>query len=263
MDKAQVKLVLQALRPNGRDAAQPVFAEALAQVETDAELGAWWRAQQAFDRQVAAKLDQVPLPDDLRATIVAGRKIEQFRPRPQMGLWLAAAAVLAILCVAGTLLQISASAPVSRTEYTALVLPLLNHDAPSLGMTSADHAKIAAWLKERNAPMGDLPDKMAALPTVGCQKFMVHGRAVSLICFALAGGGVAHLFIVDRQALSDPPGPSPPEMQEVQGWSTASWSDTRMSYMLATQAGPDALKQLLGFQAPGRRQFFVSSSPPR
>ena len=263
MDKQQVKLVLQALRPNGQDAAKPAFAEALALAKADAELEAWWAAQQDFDRRVAAKLGEVPLPADLRATILAGRKIEQFQPRPQMGLWLAAAAVLAILCVAGTLMQVAAHAPVTRTEYTASVLTFLNHDAPVLGMTSSDHTKIEAWLKERDAPMGTLPAKMAALPTVGCQKYVLHGHVVSLICFAMAGGGLAHLFIVDRQALSDPPGPSSPDMQQIQGWSTASWSDTRMSYMLATQAGPDSLKQLLGFQASGPPRSFASASPPR
>jgi hypothetical protein len=61
----------------------------------------------------------------------------------------------------------------------------------------------------------------------------------------MAGGGIAHLFIVDQQALSDPPGNNSPEFNQVQGWSTAAWSDGRMSYLLATEAGPDALKQLL------------------
>jgi hypothetical protein len=263
MDNPQVKLVLQALRPNGQDAGQPVFAEAQARAAGDPELTVWWEAQQAFDRRVVAKLEEIAPPSDLRATILAGRKIEEFRPPPRLGSWLAAAAMLAILCFAGTLLQISASGPVALTEYTASVLPLLDHDAPLLGMTSSDHAKIAAWLKERNAPMGTLPGKMAALPTVGCQKFVVHGHVVSLICFAMAGGGLAHLFIVDRQALTDPPGPSPPETGKVQGWSTAAWSDQRMTYMLATQAGPDALKQLLGFQPASPPRLFASASPSR
>jgi hypothetical protein len=245
VDKPEAKLVLQACRPAGRDAALPAFAEALAFAESDPELKAWWEAQQAFDRRVAAKLKELPLPADLRSTILVGRKIEQFTPRPHLSSWLAAAAAVAIVCVAGTVMQISATGPVTRTEYAAAILPLLNHDAPALAMTSPDHDKIAAWLKERDAPMGNLPAKMAALPAVGCQRFVVHGHAVSLICFALTGGGIAHLFIVNRQALSDPPADNAPEFNQDQGWSTASWSDVRMSYMLATRAGPDALKQLL------------------
>lgn len=245
MDKQEAKLVLQARHPNDPDTAQPAFAEALALVESDPELKAWWEAQQAFDLRVAAKLEKVPVPADLRTAILAGRKIEQLTPRPHLAFWLAAAAVVAILCVAGTSMQISSSGSLARAEYAASILPLLNNDAPALGMTSPDHDKIAAWLKEQNAPMGTLPPGMSALPTVGCQKFIVHGHTVSLICFALTGGGIAHLFIVDRRAVSDPRDANGPEFNQIQGWSTASWADDRMSYMLATQAGSDALKQLL------------------
>lgn len=245
MDKQEAKRVLQARRPNDPDTTQSAFAEALALAENDPELKAWWEAQQAFDLKVVAKLGEVPVPADLRGTILAGRKIEQLTPQPHFAFWLAAAAVVAILCVAGISMQNSAFGPLARTEYAASILPLLNNDDPALGMTSPDHDKIAAWLKAQNAPMGTLPPRMSSLPTVGCQKFVVHGHAVSLICFALAGGGVAHLFIVDRRAISDPRDANGPEFNQMQGWSTASWSDERMSYMLATQAGPDALKQLL------------------
>ncbi|MCE0523904.1 MAG: hypothetical protein LV480_13430 [Methylacidiphilales bacterium] len=245
MDKQEAKMLLQACRPDGRDAAQPAFAEALSFVESDPELKTWWQAQQAFDRRVAAKLEEVAIPADLRSTILAGQKIEQFTPRPRLSYWLAAAALVAILCVAGTLLQISATGPLAKADYAAAVLPLLNHDAPLLAMTSPDHDKVAAWLKERNAPMGGLPAKMDTLPTVGCQKYVVHGHNVSLICFALAGGGLAHLFVVNRTALTDPPADDSPEFNQMQGWSTAAWSDGQMSYILATQAGPDALRQLL------------------
>jgi hypothetical protein len=86
---------------------------------------------------------------------------------------------------------------------------------------------------------------MSTLPSVGCQKFVVQGHNVSLICFVMAGGKLVHLFVVDQQALADPPANNAPEFKQVQGWSTAAWSDGRMSYLLATQADPDALRQLL------------------
>jgi len=245
MDRHEAKVVLQALRPTDLTTHQPAVIEALVYVESDPELKAWWEAQQSFDLKVAEKLEKVPLPVDLRATILASRKIKQLTPQPHFALWVAAAAMVAFLCLAGTFMQISTTGPLAQTDYNATVLPLLNHDAPALAMTSSDHDKIAAWLKERNAPMGTLPAGMTALPTVGCQKFAVHGHTVSLICFVMVGGGLAHLFIVDQEALSDPPGNNSPEFNQVQGWSTAAWSDGRMSYLLATQAGPDALKQLL------------------
>ena len=250
MDKQEAKQVLQALRPSDLNSSDPMVIQALVVIEGNPELKAWWTAQQSFDRKVAAKLREIPIPAELRASLLSSGKITPFPSQPAAQphlsfFWLAAAAAVAILCVAGTFLHVSATAPLARSDYTADVLPLLNHDSPPLAMTSPDRGKIAAWLKERNAPMGTLPAGITALPTVGCQKFVVHGHAVSLICFALAGGGIAHLFIVDQRALADPPGNNAPEFDQVQEWATAAWSDGHMSYLLATEAGPDALKQLL------------------
>lgn len=245
MDKQEAKIVLQALRPNDPDSTQPAFAEALALVESDPELKAWWDAQQEFDRKVTAKLKEIPIPDDLRATILASRKIEKLTPRPSYSFWLAAAAVLAILCVAGSIMHYQLYGPQPKEEYANSVLALLGNNSPDLGILSTDRTKVMAWLKERHAPMGALPGKIASLPPVGCQKYQVHGHTVTLICFAMEGGGVAHLFIVKRNALLDPPANNAPEFGGSNGWCTAAWSDGHMSYLLATQAGDDALRKLL------------------
>jgi len=245
MDKQQAKLVLQALRPNDPDSTQPAFAEALALAESDPELKAWWEAQQQFDHKVSAKLKEVPIPEDLRATIMAGRKIEKFSPTPSFSFWLAAAALVAILCAAGSLMHYRLYGPQPKDEYVASVLPLLGHNSPDLGMVSSDREKLMAWLKERHAPMGVLPDKMASLPPVGCQKYQLHGHNITLICFTMEGGAVAHLFIVNRKALIDPPANNAPVFDEMNGWHTAVWSSGHMSYLLATQAGDAALKKLL------------------
>ena len=137
--------------PNGQDASQsqPAFAEALALVERDPELKAWWTAQQSFDRRVAAKLGEVPLPADLRATILAGRKIEQLTPQPHLALWLAAAASVAILCIIGTSLHTAAenARHVSSASYDEAALGFLGNNDPVLAMTSPDHDKLVAWLQ--------------------------------------------------------------------------------------------------------------------
>jgi hypothetical protein len=134
---------------------------------------------------------------------------------------------------------------VARAAYDDAALAFLGNDAPPLAMSSPDHDKLLAWLKEQNAPTGAMPAKMAALPSVGCQKFDVEGHKVSLICFVMTGGRLVHLFVIDQGDLQDPPGNSGPEFKRIQGWSTAAWSDGRMSYLLATQADSEALKQLL------------------
>jgi len=247
MDRREVKLVLQSLRPDDLTTNDPAAIEALVFVESDPDLKAWWETHQAFDQKVASQLKQVPIPSDLRENILNMRKIKQLPPQPpRLGLWLAAAAVMAILCVAGSFMHYAADGPLARADYAAAALPLLHENAPHLAMVSPDHDKLIAWLKENHAPIGTMTSPMNSLPTVGCQKFVIHGHNVTLICFALADGGVAHLFIVDQDALIDPPKKNEPEFGGMPGgWSIVSWSDDRMSYLLATTSGQDALKQLL------------------
>jgi hypothetical protein len=248
MNANEAKLVLQACRPNGEDSRLPFFAEALALAESDPELKTWWEAQQAFDQKISAKLKEVPVPSELRARLLTEGKVVQMPTSKLVPHWLAIAAIIVVLGVIGDLVvhPVSRTAPIARAEYSATALDFLGNDAPSLGMMSPEHDKVLAWLQERNAPTGSFPTThMTALPTVGCQKFMVKGHAVSLICFALTGGGIVHLFVVDEKGLADPPSSTGPEFKQIASWATASWSDGDKSYMLATQAGPDALRQLL------------------
>ena len=246
MDKQEAKLVLQARRPNDLDT-DPAFAEALALVETDRELRAWWEAQQAFDQKVAAKLEEIEPPEELRAAILGRGKIHRLPPQPFFPFWLSAAAAVAILCAVSASYHATklAARHISTDKYHEVTLTFLGNDTPSLGMMSPDHDKIMTWLKDQQAPMGQLPEKMASLPSVGCQKFMLQGHPVTLICFTIAEGKLVHLFVVHSKDLAEPPTQAEPQFQEVNGWSTASWSDGSMSYMLATQAGTDALRQLL------------------
>lgn len=250
MDKNEAKLLLQSGRPNGQDSSRPGFAEALAMVERDPELKAWWGTQQKFDRKVSAKLGEVPLPADLRANILAGHKMVPITPgyRFPYPYRLAIAAMIAFLLVIGFYPRSHSSSraigPIANSEYTASVLPFLGHDNPDLAMMSPDKDKLVTWLKDRNSPTGSLPSGMADLASLGCQTLNVHGHTVSLICFSVADGKIVHLFIIDQKALSDPPGTSP-EFKQAEGWSTASWSDGAKSYVLATSADPDTLKHLL------------------
>jgi anti-sigma factor RsiW len=247
MDSQEARLVLQARRPNDLDTTEPAFAEALALVETDRELKAWWEAQQTFDRKVAAKIEEIEPPDDLRETILSRGKIHRLAPQPFFPFWLSAAAAVAILCAVAASFHAEwdAARHISTDSFHEATLAFLGNDTPALGMMSPDHDKVMAWLKDQQSPTGDLPEKMSALPTVGCQKIDVQGHSVSLICFNMAEGKLVHLFVVHSDDLADPPTQTSPQFQEVNGWSTATWSDGPMSYMLATQAGEDALRQLL------------------
>ena len=54
MDKEQAKFILQSFRPDGADAQDPDFAEALALAAQDRELGDWLASERAQDAAFAA-----------------------------------------------------------------------------------------------------------------------------------------------------------------------------------------------------------------
>ncbi len=71
MDKEQAKFILQSFRPDGADAADADFAEALQLAAEDRELGEWLANERAQDAAFAAALSEVEIPDDLRQHILA------------------------------------------------------------------------------------------------------------------------------------------------------------------------------------------------
>lgn len=259
MDRKEAQLILSGLRPGGLEANEPFFAEALALVEADPELQVWWQAQQEFDRRLSARLREVPVPKSLRQRCLLSPKIVSYYP-PQWqhrGL-LAAAAAVAILCVAGTWWHVMSngdfannnsthgdSSPVDRDAFTEQVLTKLGTNGPLLAKFATNQDEVTAWLKQRKAPIGQMPPKFATMPPVGCQEFVIGGHAVSLICYTMADGCVAHVFVVKKGALANPPASTGPQYDSMKGWNVASWSDGQMSYVLATNATMDDLKQLL------------------
>ena len=70
MDKERAKFVLRSFRPNGTDAEDQDFADALRLATSDLELGEWLVRERAFDAEFAESLARVDLPADLRANVL-------------------------------------------------------------------------------------------------------------------------------------------------------------------------------------------------
>lgn len=71
MDREQARFVLQSFRPDGADAGDPDFAEALKLALENRELGEWLASERAFDAGFAVALGSVDLPGHLREDIFA------------------------------------------------------------------------------------------------------------------------------------------------------------------------------------------------
>lgn len=71
MDKQQAQFILHSFRPDGADASDLDFAEALQLAAEDRELGEWLADERAADAEFAAALSDVCIPEELRLHILA------------------------------------------------------------------------------------------------------------------------------------------------------------------------------------------------
>lgn len=77
MDKEQARFILRCFRPDGADAENPDFAEALAWAAKDRELGEWLARERSSDAGFAKALATVSIPATLREEILAGLALER------------------------------------------------------------------------------------------------------------------------------------------------------------------------------------------
>jgi hypothetical protein len=71
MDKEQAKFILRGFRPDGADANDHDFADALALAIDDRELGEWLARERALDADFARALASVQIPESLRSDVQA------------------------------------------------------------------------------------------------------------------------------------------------------------------------------------------------
>ena len=69
MDRERAKFILQSFRPDGEDADEPAFAEALTLATKDRELSEWLANERAQDAAFSAILAEIEIPEDLREAI--------------------------------------------------------------------------------------------------------------------------------------------------------------------------------------------------
>jgi hypothetical protein len=99
-------LPLAAYRPDGSDAADPVMAAALEALRSDPAAAADFEAQRQFDLEVAKALAELPVPPDLRGSLIAGAELARAaaggapRPSRPVPAWAGAAAAVLVLAVA-------------------------------------------------------------------------------------------------------------------------------------------------------------------
>src|SRR5258708_35476193 len=93
MTNERAKLLLQAYRPGGQDARDPLYAEVLKQVRRDPELARWFEAEQSLDSAIGEKFRERSLPPTLKPNILALEMTIRPTPWWQRRSWMATAAL--------------------------------------------------------------------------------------------------------------------------------------------------------------------------
>jgi len=242
MNNQEARFILAAYRPNGQDAGDPRFAEALKQAQTDPQLKDWLATSLEWDAKVGEALRANPVPPSLKASILAGQKIiamPQVRTRVR---WMAAAAALTLLGLAGAMLTVR---HFEKPSFAALrqELPEVMASFKDLQLKTADFGEIQRYLASQGAHKDlQVPEELADLPSIGCRVLDWHDRKVALVCFRTGEpqGQVAHLLVIDARDLRDAPDTRPTSTEQ-EAWSTAGWRQGNHVYLLATAAaGPSA-----------------------
>ena len=101
-------------------------------------------------------------------------------------------------------------------------------------MHSSDLSQIREFLDQHGGAEDlNVPEKVAALRSLGCRILDWHGGKVTLICFKVHGTQEVHLLVADRSKFRDPPPARPPQFDQAGKWTTASWTRGNKVYLLA------------------------------
>ena len=244
MKPVRAKQVLLACRPE-LDRQDPDVAAALALAEHDLELGGWWREQQEVRTALRDEFRRLPVPAELKDQLLAEVRI--VRPvfwRSNAARWAAVAAVLVLI------LGVRVWRPANNLDGQTLaqfrdrmVRTVVREYR--MDITSSSETQIRGYLSQaRGHSDFRLPGGVATVPFFGAGHLSWRGHPVSMVCFQRQAGVLMYLFVVDRSAVSKPPGERP-EFDTIVERATASWSEGEMVYVLASDAGLSDLRSLL------------------
>ncbi len=249
MNNDEAKFILSAYRPDGADATDPRFTEAIAQSERDPELAEWFQQERRFDAAVSAAVAAIALPAGLRARILAGAEVSRPHTSSTARTLLALAAVL-LLCAALAGVWLKRGSGLDRWQRDALaIIPQLGTETLGFDLEDDDPAALRRYLAAKNSPApASMPAALSSMASLGCKTIASHGNAVSIMCFKMGTGGYIHLVVTEEKGLAHPP-PAQPRFRQEDGWETASWSAQGHSHMLATKASAEKLRAVLSQSA--------------
>jgi len=228
MKTADVKKILEHYREG--DESTPEIAQALASLDSNPLLAAWYRAKARFDSQMVDAVAQIPVPAALKAAILSTPPVLQLTPWWRRPIALAAAAAV-LLLVSGIALW-SAHRDESFAEYKKTVIDESWGRAPHLDIETSDTRELNKWLASIDPKATvTVPSGLNDLNLRGGRTLEWHGHRVVLLCFS-QGARHMHLFVTSDRTFAGLPPQAAPDYEKCSGWQTVSWSQGTRTYVL-------------------------------
>jgi hypothetical protein len=241
MNAIEAQTILLAWRPGHGDLRDPEVADALELVRRDPAMKDWLERHSDFQRAVAKSFQEIPVPGDLRARILARSNIVAPASWWRKPGWLSAAAMLALL------LSLAAwwvrppsenSLSVFRSRMVGTVLRQY-----TMELETNDLVQIRSYLNRRGAPADFvLPGKLGRQPLLGADVLSWRGERVSMVCLESPVRDTLFLFVVDRTSV-DGTSPNITDFKQVNKLMTASWTQGGRTYVLAGSGSRESLQQ--------------------
>lgn len=245
MNNQEAKFILGAYRPDGQDAGNPMFADALGQVQRDPELRTWFERERKFDTIVSQKIQALSPPPELRAAILAG--VRASRPRLRWWtnpLWMAAAAAVLIITAIGVMIPRSSGPAIA--DLASFALNDLNQAHDEHVGYPPGLSPLQAHLGETQTPLttdGAIKIDLEELRRKKCRSIRLGGREVFEICFNRDGTWY-HLFAA-RRADFLAGDVDPKSLIKSDGeFAATAWADSNFVYALVAP-GAEALRRLI------------------
>jgi hypothetical protein len=250
MTNQQAQFVLHAYRPNGADAADATFGEALEQTRRDPALAQWFAAQQRFDRAVSAQLAALPPPAGLREAILAGARASRGEAAPAAPVsrrwlsptWLALAASLALVATVSVLVW-----PKEAIGKEALLDFAITdmRDADHEGRRGSETAKFQALLGTADARLGrTMPVDFARLRADGCRTVSFRGKELLEVCFE-RNGQWFHCYVAQAKDFPQVAARLATVFRHADGITAGAWRDGEHIFIVASTAGREAIERLI------------------
>jgi len=285
MNHQEAKNILQLYRPNGADANDSDFAEALQLAEENEALKAWFESEVAFDQAFAGKLTAITPPAGFRERILAEAPRQDQELNSQKVVWWqsaapwSAAACFLLLGIIGILLfknpeqlrpdsQTAITSNVSKQAQPALQPALSStiskqakSSVPALAhyvATMTAHAKNISRLDYRGNELAALraflDEQQSPVPsTIPVKISALPGIGCVSLSYenqpvsmiCFRGDKVYHLYVTANQGLPIADNSSDPVYHQSGSQSSATWIKNEQLYMLTVEGSKNDLAQLL------------------